>query len=504
MALQLRRGTEAQRTANNFIPEIGEPIYTTDTKALYIGDGSTVGGIKVGTNVSLHDIGDVYLPTKFPKQVTSISAANNVVTVTTADPHGFITGDSVDIQLNTQSQLNGTYTVTVLGSTLFTYPKTGAFLNSTSVTGTATQRITNNSILAYDAENERWIDQTFVYRLIDLGDVSITSPQENQILRYSSSTSKWTNQDLSISINELDDVQISGTPQNGQILTYNTTLGAWVNQTYTFDLEYLSDVDLTSPANNQVLLYNGSQWVNSALLINSVNLDDLGDVQITSASNGQLLQYTTTGSKWINTTLNTSINNFSDVQISSPQADQVLAYSSGKWQNKNITLENLSDVSGVSSGVADREVLAYDSTIEKWTSQVISSLSSRQSVTITTGSLANNAVQNVDFTAFTGYAIIRAQATAPCIITLYAASEDRVADASRNPSTSVPPIDKGIFAELKILDVATHRLGPVIMGYNDDATISRNGYARIKNTSGATQNSISVTLTVLQVEEDPA
>ena len=42
MALQVRRGTNAERLG--ITPAIGELIYVTDTKALYIGDGSTVGG----------------------------------------------------------------------------------------------------------------------------------------------------------------------------------------------------------------------------------------------------------------------------------------------------------------------------------------------------------------------------------------------------------------------------------------------------------------------------
>jgi hypothetical protein len=43
MALQLRRGLDgAARTA--FIPGVGEIIYTTDTKKVYVGDGQTAGG----------------------------------------------------------------------------------------------------------------------------------------------------------------------------------------------------------------------------------------------------------------------------------------------------------------------------------------------------------------------------------------------------------------------------------------------------------------------------
>ena len=42
MALQIRRGTDAQRT---FVPVVGEPLFCTDTSTLFIGDGTTTGGV---------------------------------------------------------------------------------------------------------------------------------------------------------------------------------------------------------------------------------------------------------------------------------------------------------------------------------------------------------------------------------------------------------------------------------------------------------------------------
>jgi hypothetical protein len=47
MAFQIRRGTNAQRLT--IIPLQGELIYTTDTKELYVGDGTTTGGTAVST-----------------------------------------------------------------------------------------------------------------------------------------------------------------------------------------------------------------------------------------------------------------------------------------------------------------------------------------------------------------------------------------------------------------------------------------------------------------------
>lgn len=54
MPLRLRRGTDAERLT--ITPEEGEPIYVTDTKKLFIGDGSTVGGTDPLALVKLSEV----------------------------------------------------------------------------------------------------------------------------------------------------------------------------------------------------------------------------------------------------------------------------------------------------------------------------------------------------------------------------------------------------------------------------------------------------------------
>jgi Major tropism determinant N-terminal domain len=44
--IQMRRGLEAQRTL--VTPDVGEPLYTTDNKQFFIGDGATAGGLLIG------------------------------------------------------------------------------------------------------------------------------------------------------------------------------------------------------------------------------------------------------------------------------------------------------------------------------------------------------------------------------------------------------------------------------------------------------------------------
>lgn len=54
MSLKLRRGTNTQRLS--ITPAEGELIYTTDTKKLYIGDGTTAGGTAVNFSNPFPDI----------------------------------------------------------------------------------------------------------------------------------------------------------------------------------------------------------------------------------------------------------------------------------------------------------------------------------------------------------------------------------------------------------------------------------------------------------------
>jgi hypothetical protein len=44
--IQIRRGVEAQRAL--VIPDAGELLFTTDTKELFVGDGTTAGGLLMG------------------------------------------------------------------------------------------------------------------------------------------------------------------------------------------------------------------------------------------------------------------------------------------------------------------------------------------------------------------------------------------------------------------------------------------------------------------------
>ena len=70
--IQLRRGLEAQRTL--ITPDVGEALFTTDDKQLFVGDGATAGGVLIGG-------GGVGYVQKY-RGTQAMAAATDSVTVT--------------------------------------------------------------------------------------------------------------------------------------------------------------------------------------------------------------------------------------------------------------------------------------------------------------------------------------------------------------------------------------------------------------------------------------
>lgn len=93
MALRLRRGTNTERQL--ITPLEGELIYTTDNKELWVGDGSTQGGLRVTGTIpsSINDLDDVFIEvTPSVGQVLKWDGVNFVPS-NNIDTVGYHTGD---------------------------------------------------------------------------------------------------------------------------------------------------------------------------------------------------------------------------------------------------------------------------------------------------------------------------------------------------------------------------------------------------------------------------
>jgi hypothetical protein len=106
MPLQLRRGTEAERTA--ITPVVGEPLYTTDDKKLYVGDGSTAGGVLI-TGGGAPTNADYLV-----KTANGTLTAERVVTDSTSVTANWATGGQVAFE---RAALTGDVTASANGNT---------------------------------------------------------------------------------------------------------------------------------------------------------------------------------------------------------------------------------------------------------------------------------------------------------------------------------------------------------------------------------------------------
>ena len=110
MALRLRRGTDSERQL--ITPVEGELIYTTDTKLLYAGDGSTVGGTLVtgaggGGSLSLNSLTDTDLTGVSNNDVLTYVSASNKWEAISVPGVGVLTLNELSGVSVSSSPLNG-------------------------------------------------------------------------------------------------------------------------------------------------------------------------------------------------------------------------------------------------------------------------------------------------------------------------------------------------------------------------------------------------------------
>jgi hypothetical protein len=215
MALQIRRGTNEERLNPAFTPLIGELIYDTTLKQVFVGDGTTSGGISIGGGEGGGG----------PTLAYSISADT--------------AGSGVNLTLTDSNLL--TDAVTFAPGAGITVTKTGASTISIAATGTSGAT-----------------------SLDGLSDVVISGvPITDQILKYDGTN--WVNAAAPTGgttvLDGLTDVDLTTTPLAlNQVLTYDGT--NWVNAIPAIDS--LAGTTIDNPVDGEILTYvTGAGWVNS-------------------------------------------------------------------------------------------------------------------------------------------------------------------------------------------------------------------------------------------------
>lgn len=190
MALQIRRGTDAERLA--ITPLQGELIFTTDNKEVFVGDGTTAGGIGItgsggGGSVSDEQIQDVVGP------------------MFTGGTHS----SNISFQYNdTTGKINATVT--------------NAYTNLDALSDVVLTSATNGQVLKYNGS--QWVNAAEsggggggATALSDLTDVTIGSPGLGEVLAWDGDS--WANQIAPVGITS---VSQDTTPTLGGNLLLNS------------------------------------------------------------------------------------------------------------------------------------------------------------------------------------------------------------------------------------------------------------------------------------------
>jgi len=174
MALRLRRGTNTERQL--ITPLEGELIYTTDNKELWVGDGSTQGGLRVTGTIpsSINDLDDVDIPvTPSVGQILKWDGGNFVPSDDTEVFEGSnyrinIVGDDSSIIVNTSNNtitgnLIGNVTGDIIGSVFGDDSSTiiDGVNNTVIATNVTTDSIGTDSIIGNNILLSREINDDF-------------------------------------------------------------------------------------------------------------------------------------------------------------------------------------------------------------------------------------------------------------------------------------------------------------------------------------------------------
>jgi hypothetical protein len=127
-----------------------------------------------------------------------------------------------------------------------------------------------------------------------------------------------------------------------------------------------------------------------------------------------------------------------------------------------------------------------------------SGLSARSTATGTTASLAANATENISFTGFKSYMLLKIVTSAACWVRIYSSVAARTADAGRSINTDPTP-GSGVIAEAVTTGADIVSLTPGVYGFSDEGIPTTSIPMAITNKSGITTD-FTVVLTILKLE----
>jgi hypothetical protein len=180
MALQLRRGLDAARSA--ITPVEGELLYTTDTKKVYIGDGTTAGGNAVGGGTTTNAL---TIGTGLSGTTTTFngSAANTITLATTGVAAGTYgnysyTGGVPSLTVDSYGRITSITENAASGGNSFSniYPSAGGTTSSPSSGGTSlTASSSSDSLYLFAGSNITMTATSTPYKTITISSTSAST-----------------------------------------------------------------------------------------------------------------------------------------------------------------------------------------------------------------------------------------------------------------------------------------------------------------------------------------
>jgi hypothetical protein len=449
MALQLRRGSSGTRTG--IVPAAGELIYTTDTKLVYVGDGTTAGG-----NIISGGLGDIVSDTS-PQLggnldingFSIVSAGNNNINI---DADG--SGDVVlqgSLTINEFGNFIKTGELNISPTTLTSFGN-----NNSSVDGNV--YITRNSYIAgvagftyaqhhatADAVNFQFyrsrgtgVIPTAVVNGDDLADIGFVGHDGTNPVACGSISAT-----------------VEGTPTPGRVPT---------------KISFATD-NGTNAAVRAELSAAGIWKVNNIAPLSGTTL---------SLTSGNL-----------------QLNAQGDLRFADADSSNYVAFQAPSTVSANVTW-TLPDADGTAGYVLSTN----GSGTLAWIAQTGgggAGLQARSTVAVTTASLADAATGNVTFTgAAKGYVLYKIQTTGAAWVRIYTDISSRTADASRAEGVD-PAAGAGVVAEVITTAAQTILVSPGTLGFNNESSPVTEIYAAVTNKTGGTAT-ITVTLTILTIE----
>ena len=319
MALRLKRGTNAQRTA--YTPEAGELIYVTDyttagVSPLWLGDGTTAGGIDVsatGGGGGLTSVADDTTPElggNLSLAGYEINGIGDIDIVGSITATGTIAGTTF-----TGGTFNGTFVGD--GSSLTGVVATGPFTGDLSGSVYA-----DDSTLVIDGLNGNIHAQSIVNN-----NIVFENTASNKMINFQLNSTL----DLSASGADRGQLFFSRNDVNG--LQYEAVIGGGRAGIY-----FHVDETATFPEST-IMLLDGNGNLSLGAYSANAKLDVRGSAIITGGITGDLngsvfaddstiLVDAVAGKVFVD-----SINNITDVNITSPQTGQVLKWNGTHWIN---------------------------------------------------------------------------------------------------------------------------------------------------------------------------